>query len=429
MAAPDTSAYLLTTGDQTDLPQSSVFTAGSGLTLTPSGTNPNTINTLSFASAGLVGQLNASSTPGFFAYQTSGNLLVTRTLTPGTGIAITNTTGTGNPVFSVVPQSTLQNIQVKVNSGSLQTPASFLNLIPGSGMAISATPGIANTTNVQFTATASGGTVTGVNITSESGIVTSSNTVSGVVDLTVDLPGSGSMGSVTLGDLLVGGTGSEYIAQGIGSDAQILTVVSGTAQWAANNWSQSQATTSVEMNGQSLSNASVVSSASLVVTNGTQSQTLTPGTNNYLQFTNSTASITDHNVVTATPDGNYGVEGNLLVGNGNDYNPMSTMPTAIGERLTCTAISPSVTLGWSPAATGTILAVGNVQLGLAGDASIAEPAVSGGSAVVAVTLLGPSSLTTATPIVTSLSNGNITITSTSANASCQVLYIVFSGTT
>jgi hypothetical protein len=426
MAAPDTSAYLLTTGDQTDLAQSSVFTAGPGLTLTPSGAYPNTINTLAFASAGLVGQLNASSTPGFFAYETSGNLLVSRTLTPGTGIAITHQTGTGNPVFSVVPQSTLQNIQVQVGGGSLQTAGSFLNLIPGSGMSISATPGASNTTNVQFTSTASGGTLTAVDISSSSGINTSSTTTSGVVDLTVDLPGSGGSSAVDFGDLLVGGVAGQYAPLGIGTDGYILVADGGTAVWGPNNWYLTEAGNSVAMNNNVIDGASSVVSGNFVVTNGTQSQTLTPGTNNYIQFTNSSASITDHNVVTATPGGNYGVIGNLLVGNGNDYNPMSTMPTAVGERLTCTAVGPSVTLGWEPASTGTILAVGNVNLDSSGNATIVEPTVSGGSAVVAVTLLGPYP-TVGAPIVTSLSAGQIQISSTTANSACQVLYIVFAG--
>lgn len=134
--APNSSSYILVSSDLSDLPNSRVLEAGGGLILEDTGVGPLPAGVIKVipAPGGNLAALSAysSSTPGFIAYDASAGF-VPRGFTHDSTITITNPTGQiGDSMFSVVPNMTLQRVNVQGNGVGTGTSASTIDFV-GSG--------------------------------------------------------------------------------------------------------------------------------------------------------------------------------------------------------------------------------------------------------------------------------------------------------
>lgn len=136
MAAPNTSTYILVNPDSADLPNSSVLAASGGLTIDYSGPmNPITVTTIP---NGNLDKINQFAGAGFVVYDSSIPGFIPKTFTAGTGIGITNPDGqTGDTLFSVIENTTLQQVQVQ-NNGVFAGQAAAINFVPGANTSITA---------------------------------------------------------------------------------------------------------------------------------------------------------------------------------------------------------------------------------------------------------------------------------------------------
>lgn len=107
--------------------------------------------TFTITTVGNLAALNALAANGFYVVNAFGFTSVARTLTSGDGsVSITNGNGvSGNPIFDVTPDTTVQQINHVYNSGGSPTSTtSTINWIPGSGVGITIVDVGGNSTNV-----------------------------------------------------------------------------------------------------------------------------------------------------------------------------------------------------------------------------------------------------------------------------------------
>lgn len=363
--APDTSSYLLQTGDQGNLPNSSILVSGNNsiFNLTPGGVSPDSYVAINLTSGSTLDTVASLATSGFLAYQT-GTGVLPLTLTSSPSINITNPTGAAAPVFTVIPNSTVQKVQAQANGGSLYT-GSILNFIPGNGaLGVAVTNGAANTLNVTLTPLSGQGTVTSIGITSTTGLAIFGSPITTSGNITVQLPGSGVGNQIEKGDLLVGILGS-YTPLEIGTPGQVLTVGSGTAVWetpgGASTWSTFPATTNVNIDGFNITDVNTgsfttVNSTSVVLAAGEGKDPITitgsavGGLGEwYIAASGGSIGGLPHVVPTVSNTGGqiYGTLSSVLVGNGIDYTPWGANPT-LSQVFTCTAVGPNQ-FGWADA--------------------------------------------------------------------------------
>ena len=130
--APSTSPYILAAPD-TNLPNSRVLLASGGLVSQDTGAE----GTLTINTVGNLNQLNAFNAPGIVVYNTGSSTFNPVSLNSGSSIAITNPSGQGgNPTFNVVPNSTVQQVNI-LNNGVQRARRANLNLIPAGSVSIS----------------------------------------------------------------------------------------------------------------------------------------------------------------------------------------------------------------------------------------------------------------------------------------------------
>jgi len=159
--APNTSAYTLVVPDTADLPNSRTLQGGTGITLEDSGGG----NSLIIQPYGNLQSIFNYNTSGFMVYNSTGQIFSGVSFSGGTTIGITNPNGIGgNPVFSVVPDSSTQKIQTQLGGVPVST-RSRLNFISGSNISISVFDNLENNSS-DVTITGTGrpgeGTVTSV---------------------------------------------------------------------------------------------------------------------------------------------------------------------------------------------------------------------------------------------------------------------------
>jgi hypothetical protein len=132
--ASDTSPYILVAPDNT-LPNSRVLAAGTGLSLNDTGAE----GTITVTPNGNLGTLSTFSSPGLMVYDATLPGIAARTLEQGTGIEIVAPDGNGdNPTISVVPGSTVQQINVLADAVSSGLSSENINFIPSGSVSITA---------------------------------------------------------------------------------------------------------------------------------------------------------------------------------------------------------------------------------------------------------------------------------------------------
>src|ERR1700726_3953242 len=126
-------SYILVSPDFADLPNSRTLRAGTGITLQDSGAG----NNLTIQPLGNLLRLFNFNSNGFLSYNNGTQTFSGRSFSGGSTISITNPDGTvGNPVFGVIPDSSIQRIQVQQSGVGIST-RSRLNFIEGTGVSIS----------------------------------------------------------------------------------------------------------------------------------------------------------------------------------------------------------------------------------------------------------------------------------------------------
>lgn len=135
MSVPNTTPFVLATPDSTNLPGSRTLAASGGLDVPDTGTG----GTITVTTVGNLKDLNDFGTNGFVNYNSSSSpKFVPLTFQAGSGIAITNPNGQGgNPSFSVIPNTSLQRIQVQ-NASVVAGTRAAINFIAGTNTSITA---------------------------------------------------------------------------------------------------------------------------------------------------------------------------------------------------------------------------------------------------------------------------------------------------
>lgn len=130
--APDTSSYILVAADPA-LPNSRALVAGTGFTLQDTGSSGQTITVQPVNNLLNLAEFSA---PGYVNYDATNQIFTGNTFVQGTGISIDFPDGQGgNTAFSVVPNSTIQKIQVSAND-LLESTRSNVNFKTAGGVSI-----------------------------------------------------------------------------------------------------------------------------------------------------------------------------------------------------------------------------------------------------------------------------------------------------
>lgn len=133
MSVPNTTPFVLATPDSINLPGSRSLAASGGLDVPDTGAG----GKITVTTVGNLKDLNEFGTNGFVNYNSSSSpKFVPLTFQEGSGIAITNPNGQGgNPSFSVIPNTSLQQVQVQNNGGSVDQ-AAVINFVAGANTSI-----------------------------------------------------------------------------------------------------------------------------------------------------------------------------------------------------------------------------------------------------------------------------------------------------
>lgn len=190
--APNDATYLLISTYPTPsrIPNTRVLIGGTGIALQDTGPE----GTLTIQPIGNISSIYNYNEDGYISYNTFTNQFVGRSFSGGSTIQINNPNGVGgNSSFSVIDDTNIQQVQIKLDQVLLST-RSILNLIPGSNMAISVSDDYTNNSaNITFSSTGSGGgggTVTSVGIKSGTLSITGGPiTTDGVIN--IELVGTG----------------------------------------------------------------------------------------------------------------------------------------------------------------------------------------------------------------------------------------------
>jgi len=234
--APNTSTYILVNPDTANLPNSRKLEGGTGITLQDSGAG----NKITIQPYGNIEKIFNFDTSGFMVYNTFDNTFNGVSFSSGSTISISNPTGTtGNPVFHVIPDTSIQKITSKINGVTVST-RSQLNFKSGTGVSISLFDNIAfNSTDVTISS-------------------------SGSEPLSPNLEAIAAM-DPTSGSLITG-NGTTYISIPIGPDGTVPTSNGTTWSWQPSAGGGGGTVTSITA-GAGLSGGTIVSSGTISIAN------------------------------------------------------------------------------------------------------------------------------------------------------------------
>lgn len=155
MFAPDSATYVLIDPLAGDLPNSRTLSASRGLAKFDNGTSVE----IGTAIGGKLESINDFTTAGYVNYNFESSTFDSKTFQGSGTIEITNPDGQapGNSVWSVIPETTLQNIQIYGNGVIGPTARSKLNFIAGTNTSITVGEDLGNGyTNVTISVPAVG---------------------------------------------------------------------------------------------------------------------------------------------------------------------------------------------------------------------------------------------------------------------------------
>lgn len=223
--APSSSSYTLVSPDSVDLPNSRTILAdGVGIRLNDTGN----AGTLTITTQGNLGHLSSFNTAGYLSYNTTTQNFVGRSFSGGGTISITNPDGVGgNTSLTVIPETTIQLINTQYNTTDPIVTRPTLNFVPGNNVQIDISDNVSNNSaDIRVSTTGiepvsqnlidiagltplSGSLIIGtgshyaqLNL-GPAGTVLKSNGTTGVW---ADVPGTGTVTSITAGANLTGGT-------------------------------------------------------------------------------------------------------------------------------------------------------------------------------------------------------------------------------
>lgn len=226
--APNSSRYLLVTPDVTNLPNSQILTSNRGIVLQDSGPQ----NPLNISTNGNLLALNNINAPGYIKYNVN-DQLVSSSINAGNGIQILEEPDSLE--ISLVPNSSVQRINVNVNGASTSFSSPLINFISGSGISIFGQYNVSTGAN-DITIYSNGGggggsgTVTLVNLASPDGTVniTGTNPITTSGTINIQVPNWSTKTATTTVNL---GTYSIINVSAIQAPTNsYLTLQSGTAQ-------------------------------------------------------------------------------------------------------------------------------------------------------------------------------------------------------
>jgi len=223
--APNTSSYILESADTADLPNSRTLnpaSASGGIRIQDSGAG----GALSIDTVGNLSALNAYATNGLMAYNSAGSPVFSgKTIMGSSSINVVNGNGvSGNPTLSVIDDTSIQQINLQLNTASDQAGTtaatdSTLNLIAGTGVSIGITPnGTYNRADITISAPAS--VIPNPLPVNQGGTGRQTLTANAIL-LGAGTSPIASVGPLTNGQLIVGSTGNVPVATTLTAGAGI----------------------------------------------------------------------------------------------------------------------------------------------------------------------------------------------------------------
>lgn len=221
-------AVLIVGNDFVDFPNARRIAVGEGLAFSDGGgQGPYTISP-----GGRLSSLANNVTKGYISFNATSQTYVSRTISGGAGIVVTDGDGvSGNTSISQIPSSVVQRVNV---IGPLGSPGNYSNIkfAAGAGMSLTVVDeGSGGNALVTYTNThGDEGSVDSVNANSSTGVLVTATpglpiTESGTIH--INLPGSGALDAVVEGDMLIGGNAGEYDALNL-ADSEVVFVVGST---------------------------------------------------------------------------------------------------------------------------------------------------------------------------------------------------------
>ena len=223
-----TTSVIIAGTNYSDFPNARTLNVGQGLFITDNGPQSNFI----ISTSGNLASLVANQTSGYISYNTDTQTYTSRSITGGLGIQVLRNTGVeGDTQVNQLPGTVLQRINVLEDGGAVLGSYSNVEFRAGSNITVNVTDEGSGAKAVVTVASSQGGTVTGINNSSTTGLIIAGGPVTGSGTITINLPGTGAASAVVTGDMLLGDAGS-YVPVGIGSVNQVWTSDGNTASWA-----------------------------------------------------------------------------------------------------------------------------------------------------------------------------------------------------
>ena len=223
-----TTSVIIAGTNYSDFPNARTLNVGQGLFITDNGPQSNFI----ISTSGNLASLVANQTSGYISYNTDTQTYTSRSIAGGLGIQVLRNTGVeGNTQVNQLPGTVLQRINVLEDGGAVLGSYSNVEFRAGSNTTVEVTDEGSGAKAVVTVGNSQGGTVTGINNSSTTGLIIAGGPVTGSGTITINLPGTGAASAVVTGDMLVGDAGS-YVPVAIGSVNQVWTSDGNTASWA-----------------------------------------------------------------------------------------------------------------------------------------------------------------------------------------------------